>query len=116
EEGRIEGEAEVRSGAFKEVGDTVSAADDESSIEAGRGVGEADAGHPSIPEGVIESAAGPVLSGDRDRPGDDVEVRLFVVRFVEGLVPFPAHAEVKGEVGRYLPVVLKEDSVAPLPL
>ncbi len=65
---------------------------------------------------MIESATSPVLSGDGNRPVVNVEVRLFVVGFVEGLIPFPAHAEVKGEVGRYLPVVLEEEGVAPLPL
>ncbi len=116
EEGRVERKAKVRAGPLEEVCDAVTAANNELAVVTRRRISKTDARHPSVPECVIQRPAGSVLPCNGDCARRDVEVRLLIVRLVQGLVPLPAQSEIQCEIRGNLPVVLEEHSIAPLAL
>ena len=113
EERRVHGQPQVGARALHVLGDAVAAADDPA---VGRLPGEAEARLEPLVVGLVERAvldaavrreglhAGPVAEGRRH-----VEVRLPVVLLDEGRRVGPAQAEVHGQVGPDLEVVLDEE-------
>src|SRR5262249_44777101 len=93
---------------FHETDDRVASAYDEFIVQRGRHPGDTDARHELLIVRVVQRAAIAVFAGEELFAGGEVEIRLAVGDFVEGLRGLPAGTEGQCEIAAEVPIVLEE--------
>src|SRR5262249_17045680 len=92
--------------AFEIGRDRIGAAHNHTLSEAFRRIGEAQPRLEILSERLIKTTAVPILPGEQQLSGVEIEVRLTIGDFDPRRMVFPAHPEIECQVIRDAPVIL----------